>query len=235
MVRDQENDSSSSVNRKEVLGEMTSTESKRRGVLKGFSATLASTLGLSKLATAEDSIDRDALMGAARKYHSEDKVREQIRTHSDLLKSLANHGHLDSASVSELPVNKLYSSHEEYSAAEDGMIVFGLPQDGEPRAKIEIKKRTSDGNRLVMRIEPERNYSFVLVKSKPDEVIFGRKSSSDRVSTLDCSTGSDDDYCEVFCGPYSCTCYTYYHCGDCISCNCHTHDELCSSCSDPGC
>jgi hypothetical protein len=175
-------------------------------------------------------------MSAAREYHSEDKIRDQIRNHSNLLKSLADHGYLDNASVSELPVNKLYGSHEKYSAAEDGMIVFGLPQGGEPRAKIEITKRTSDGNRLVMRIEPERNYSFVLVKSKPDTVIFGRKSSSDGVSTLsDCSLGDADDKCEVFCGPYSCTCYTYYYCPDCQDCSCHTEKESCSGCDDPGC
>lgn len=193
---------------------------------------LASTLAVSGVAAAADSIDRDGLIAAAREYYSKADVRKAVRNHGEgLLVELANRGYLDDASVSALPISNLYSSVEDYGRASEGTIVFGVPGTDEPEAKIEIKKRSSDRAKLVVVVEPERGYSVAVIEDSSSRATGKTVVRSDGVSTLGCSWELLGEYCEVYCGPYSCGCLTTHYCRyD----TCHTHDT-CNSCDNPAC
>lgn len=211
--------------------------SNRRNFLKTTFTLGASVLGTSATVGAGTSpIDRDVLQTTAREYYSTEQIRKALETHADdLLTELTDRGLLKSASVSELPINSL-TRIDEFGPDSEGATVAGVVHDGEPMAKIQIRKQLSERNKLVVEVIPEEGRSYALLRTDTSAESGSTTSQTQVISPSSCSSGCVlvDTICEVYCGPYSCTCkVAYYY--DCDNCSyCEMQDE-CSSCSTEGC
>lgn len=211
--------------------------SKRRNFLKTTLTLGASALGASaSVGATNSSIDRDELQTTAREYYSTDRVRDALETHADdLLTELTNRGLLNSASVSELPVGSLYRL-DEFGPGSEGATVAGVVHDGEPMAKIQVRKQLSERTELVVEVVPAEGRSYAMLRTDASAGSDSKTSETQVISPSGCSSGCVlvDTPCEVYCGPYSCTCKVayYYDCDNCSYCE---MDEECSSCSEEGC
>lgn len=214
--------------------------SSRRGALGGALITVTSLLGVSTVSAAGGASDSEVAQQAAAAYNSEPDVRSAVRKYaSGLLQVLADRDLLDSPTVSALPVSELYSSSmDAYFAAEEGAIVFGTVENGEPRTRIEIKTRLPDGRRLVVVVKPQVGKSYAVL---PDWNGAGSVRSlsvsetSDGVTTQSCDCYDSATYCGYSCIEGRCQCVEFNdgsHCmdgqdGQCDKC--WTEDD-CSSC-----
>lgn len=206
----------------------------RRGFLgrltTAVGATLATSLGLTRLAAASKAVRRRQAKNIAAKYTSEDKVRRAIQGHAkDILKELSESGFLETDSVSELPVTEIYaSSFEDYFEADDGVIVLGTVVEGGPRAKIQIKRQLSERKTLYIVVVPQLEHSHAVVVSAESNELrsFSKQISADGdVSTQACTCQDYDKWCELDCIEGRCECLQFH---DGNYCN----DDYGDSCSD---
>ncbi|WP_157971702.1 hypothetical protein [Halorussus litoreus] len=226
--------------RKSLLAEL-GQKSDRRGFLKrafgGLGVTLASTFGISGTAVGHGVEKRDERMAAASSYHDTERVRQALETSAfDTLTQLSNRDYLDSASVSELPVDELYESVEEFGSASEGTMVFGVLRDGDSTVRIEVKRRVSPGELKVV-VLPERNRSFAVVSEEEVESPFDSMKRKETISTSsDCLCGAcyPNDYCGISCSPTSCGCLVHHVPSECCNDCCYTGDP-CNGCAESYC
>lgn len=218
------------VNRREILDSLSHKDSKRRGFLKGVFSTFIAVTGFSSSSTAEG-INRDELLTAARTYYSEEAIRDEIREHADgLLDELAKRGYLDQPAVNELPVGSLLSA-EAYANAAEGAMVFAIQSDERPAPRIELTKRLSKKQKLIIVVRPEEERAYAIVKPTDQAPTFG-DAAGETITTQDddCPGCYDIDCsCYVGCSPYdNCTCYTVCQ----TNCDCCYTDGSCYGCDD---
>jgi hypothetical protein len=96
-------------------------------------------------------------------------------------------------------------------------------------AKIQVRKQLARQGELVVEVVPAEDRGFAVLRTG---VTNTQRIVSSSYSTSDCIITNTN--CEVYCGPYSCTCKIayYYDCDN--SSYCEMQDE-CSSCSTEGC
>jgi hypothetical protein len=205
-------------------------------------AVAASVLGVSTASAAGGAPDSELAKQAAAAYNSEADVRSAVQSHaSGLLQMLADRGLVEAPVVSSLPVSKLYtSSTDAYFAADEGTIVFGTVEDGEPRTRIEIKTRVAGGQRLVVVVKPQIGESYAVLPNRNGtggvQTLLTTSMTGD-VGTQGCTCLDSETYCGWSCIEGRCQGvefnYGLYCSGDSgSSCStCWTEDD-CSSCSE---
>jgi hypothetical protein len=231
-------DDSPRIDRRAILENAQASESNRRSVLRAAATSVLGALGLTGSATAAHTdLDTDAMQAAAREYHDAGRVRDAVATHvGDLLVELADRGLLDAPSVSELPVESIRGV-DALGRGVEGAAVAGVERDGDATTRIQIQKRVSDRAELVVTVLPDEGETMASVRPVARGGSLGALDGTTTVSPSshcsDCSVQSSD--CEVYCGPYSCSCrYAwYYDCGSHGTC-CEWGDS-CGSCSESGC
>jgi hypothetical protein len=212
--------------KREVLNKIASEKgTPRRGFLSGVGGLV--TASAAGVASASEP-SQEALQEVAREWHSESSIREALEGQWEAV--LAGDAGEVINDLSDLPIGQLYESIEEYADANTGAMVFGVDGPNGPTPKIEIKKQFSDSHRLYVSIKPKQGAASSRLIGTGNEVPESTSVTENGHST---TTSSDPcfesrKYCEVYCGPYSCTCMETYQCLH--KDDCYTGDS-CTGCS----
>jgi hypothetical protein len=222
---------------------MTESQSEnRRGLLRGVAAATAGLLGFTgSSAAADDPPWRNELVAAAREYGTVADVQRAVSQHAmDLLRGLANDGHIEQADVSALPLT-MHRTTKAYVDSSQGVGVFATVSGGETKVKIQIKWQLGDGRRLVLIIEPGTGTSIANLtdETSEDVTVLTADSSAgtNSVSTADCCYDWER-VCGHNCNPYdNCSCVDYYYCENIAytPCSCEVIDYECGDCGGEGC
>lgn len=231
------------LSRREVLANFGSDNKQSRrsvvhGIFGGLLSLVSGVFGATGLTNAQPSVSREARMAAARDYDSTKKIRRAIEEHaSNSLKELSESGVLNSRPIAELPLDVIHRHPREYAAADDGVITFGIEDEGSAIAKIQVTKSLSGDRQLTLVVVPELEHSFAVVESSDASTTHGKSYTTSDVTTQDCGACYHDEHCWVGCGPYSCECLIHkVPCCSSVGCDdcCYVTNTVFGPCSEDG-
>lgn len=209
--------------------------------LAAMGSTLATTIGISATASATTLPHAEKAKAAAREYASEPRIRKVIDVHAaDMITALAREGYIERDALSSFPLETIHESIRSYVDSDEGVLVTARAPDGYPSVKIQVKRRLSREEELILIVNPETGASRTVVRRLDPQdhstVLTTTLDSDGQVTTQNCSYCDSRTECSRSCGPYSCGCEKVEArvCWDDSDCDgCYTVDYSC--CGDYDC
>lgn len=243
-------DTTSEINRKTIVdslesGSIQSGDYRRRSFLGRMFATIGSTLattvGVSATASATAPPHAEKAKAAAREYASEAKIRSTVNAHgSDIITALTRDGYIERDTLSSFPLGTIHESIRSYVDSNRGVLITARAPDGNPSVKIQVKRRLSKEEELILIVTPGTGASRAVIRQSDSDnrstVLTATRDSDGRLTTQACSYCDSRTECSSSCGPYSCGCEKVEAriCWDDSDCDgCYTVDYSC--CGDYDC
>ncbi len=167
----------------------------RRSLLRGLGTTAVAMAGMSGTAAANST---NAIDVARNRFADRDERERAFREHGqDLLEELSRRSLLESASVSELPLDTYVANERLFEdESEDGTSVTVLTSKDDVQTALLMSVKNTPTHTIRFYVKPETDESYALVRSKTDGEEFAIDPSMDE-SRLEASMTCDDTH---FCG-----------------------------------